>query len=420
MSNSQAIAAVTSCLQQIVMGAFVDGDHVDVTTKTLDKPAATASSRRLNLFLYSVAPSGAWRNRDLPTQKPGERGRPPLALTLQYLLTAYADDEVESHKLLGEAVGALNDHPVLLPSELSTPPGVSSQPNAGFERVHVTLQPMSIEDLSKLWSAFQSQYRLSVAYEASVAIIESRLETPAALPVLHVGPESRGPFASATMSRVPILHDFMPRTPRASETVTLVGQQLAKIGDAAGKIAVVFSRLGEEVRRIPNVKAVAAADLPFALPLGFSAIQFALPSGAASLAAGPYDIRVQVTVDDELGRDRTYTSNEMALPIAPRIAALTPTTVRATASSTLKVTCEPAPAAGQRVRLLLGTRELAPSAASGTTLSFILKPVKPGEDALEIGQHTVRLRVDGVDSLRVVRSASGLEFERPDVLTVTS
>ena len=127
-----------------------------------------------------------------------------------------------------------------------------------------------------------------------------------------------------------------------------------------------------------------------------------------------------MTVDDELGRDRTYASNEVALPVAPRIAALTPTSVRATATSTLKVTCDPPPAAGQRVRLLVGPRELEPGTASGATLSFQLKPLKPGEEVLEIGQHTVRLRVDGVDSLRVVRGAGGLEFERPDLLTVTS
>ena len=57
MSNSHAIAAVTSCLQQIVAGAF-DG-RVEVTTKPLDRPAAAGSARRVNLFLYSIVPNAA-------------------------------------------------------------------------------------------------------------------------------------------------------------------------------------------------------------------------------------------------------------------------------------------------------------------------------------------------------------------------
>jgi Pvc16 N-terminal domain len=410
MSNAQAIAAVTSCLQQIVAGAF-DG-RVEVTTRTPDKPPATGVARRLNLFLYSVGPNGAWRNRDLPTQKPGERGRPPLALNLQYLLTVYADDEVESHKLLGEAVGALNDHPILLPSELSSPPGVSSQPNATFERVHVTMQPMSIEDLSKLWSAFQTQYRLSVAYEASAALIESRLETPAALPVLHVGQDDRGPFASATMSRFPILHDFTPRTPRASEDVVLIGHQLVRAETDGGDITVVLSRTGEEVRRITSVAIVPSADLTFTLPAGFNAVRFQLPAAAAALEAGVYGVKVHLTVDDELGTARTYSSNELALPIAPRIVSLTPASVSARTASTVKVTCEPAPGAGQRVRLIIGSREFAPKTRAGADLAFDVQKLEPG-------QQIVRLRVDGVDSLRVVRRAGGLEFEQPDTLTVT-
>jgi hypothetical protein len=39
--------------------------------------------------------------------------------------------------------------------------------------VRVTLQPLSLEEMSRLWSTFQTQYRLSVAYEVSVVLIDS-------------------------------------------------------------------------------------------------------------------------------------------------------------------------------------------------------------------------------------------------------
>ena len=406
MSNSQAIAAVTSCLQQLIEKAF--DVPVTVTTKPLDKAHIDTSPKRLNLFLYSIGPNGAWRNRDLPTERPGERGRPPLALNLQYLLTAYADDEVESHKLIGTAVGALSDHPILLPSELSTPPGVSSAPNALFERVHVTLQPMTIEELSKLWGAFQSQYRLSVAYEASAALIESQHETRASLPVLSLGTDGRGPVAGATLSPFPLLERVTPDAPRASEMVTIVGRNLVPSGSAAGNIQIVLSRLGEEVRRIANMTIVPRGDLP----LGLDTITFTVPADAPPLEAGVYAVSALVTTDDQLGTQRTYASNEVLMSIAPRIAKMTPGKVKAGAKSAFKVVCDPRPGVTQRVRLLIGLREFKPTPGAGTELTF-------AAENLTAGEHVVRLRVDGVDSLRVVHRDSVVEFEKPDILTVT-
>jgi hypothetical protein len=70
------------------------------------------------------------------------------------------------------------------------------------------------------------------------------------------------------------------------------------------------------------------------------------------------------------------------------------------------------PAPGQRVRLIVGSREFAPASVSSTGLTFAVAKLEPGD-------HVIRLRVDGVDSLRVVRGAGGLEFEPTPSLKVT-
>jgi hypothetical protein len=41
------------------------------------------------------------------------------------------------------------------------------------ERVRITLQPLTLEEVAKLWNVFQTPYRISVAYEVSVVLIES-------------------------------------------------------------------------------------------------------------------------------------------------------------------------------------------------------------------------------------------------------
>ena len=92
---------------------------------------------------------------------------------------------------------------------------------------------------------------------------------------------------------------------------------------------------------------------------------------------------------------------------------MTPISVKAGTKNVLKVRCEPKPGVGQRVRLLIGLhREFEPAAGAAADLTFSV-------DSLAAGEHTVRIRVDGVDSLRVVRRDNTLEFEKPDILTVT-
>ena len=46
-------------------------------------------------------------------------------------------------------------------------------------------EPLGVEDLSKLWSAFQANhFRLTAGYTASVVLIQSKKSTRASLPVL--------------------------------------------------------------------------------------------------------------------------------------------------------------------------------------------------------------------------------------------
>ena len=50
--------------------------------------------------------------------------------------------------------------------------------------IKVTPEPLSTDDLSKLWTAFGGKFRPSAGYEATVVLIESTATIQAALPVL--------------------------------------------------------------------------------------------------------------------------------------------------------------------------------------------------------------------------------------------
>jgi hypothetical protein len=169
MSNALAIAAVTATLRHLLdrgLNAGLPGTRV--TTRPPDKARDAGGGNQVNLFLYQTLPNAAWRNTDLSA------GGPPLALNLYYLLSAYGqnDDDAEpfSHRLLGEAMRILHDHPVLDPATIQEAlPGSDLHEQA--ERVRITPQPLTLEEMARLWGTFQTQYRISVAYEVSVVLI---------------------------------------------------------------------------------------------------------------------------------------------------------------------------------------------------------------------------------------------------------
>jgi hypothetical protein len=177
MSNSLAIAAVTATLRHLLdHGLNADVPGTRVTTRPPDKARDGSGGNQVNLFLYQTLPNAAWRNIDLPAAGRAS-GQPPLALNLYYLLSAYGQNEDDpdpySHRLLGEAMRLFHEQPLLDPAAIRAAlPG--NDLHEQVERVRISLQPLSLEEMSKLWSTFQTQYRISVAYEVSVVLIAGR------------------------------------------------------------------------------------------------------------------------------------------------------------------------------------------------------------------------------------------------------
>lgn len=188
MSNYLAIAATTATLKHLLNDAIVS-IGINANVDTVGPAALNADSGKagINLFLYQVTTNAALRNIDLPTRRSDGSlsKRPQLALNLNYLLTFYGkEDELEPQRLLGAAVSLLHECPVLKRETIETviekrghpDPGISASDLADQpEFIKFTLLSLDLEELSKLWSVFfQTSYSLSVAYQASVVLIEGR------------------------------------------------------------------------------------------------------------------------------------------------------------------------------------------------------------------------------------------------------
>ncbi len=435
MSNHLAIAAVTATLRQLLVnGTEIPNDNV--TTRPPDRArTGNDNSDQLNLFLYQTTLNPAWRNADLPRQSGhGDVGRPALALNLHYLITAFGqgDDDLRSHRWLGEAMRALHDHPLLGAKEIrETIAG--NDLHSQVERVRITPQPLSLEEMSKLWTTFQTQYRISAAYQVDVVLIESRRPARTALPVLRRGESDQGVDAVAGVS-LPIIDDIQLPNRQSS---ALLGDEIVisgrNLGDLVGvRFTAINGRLGVD-------------DTPLAFTLQFPAVQgddatvrVTLPNDAAAHAAHPAGFYSAAVIVRRGPKE--WSSNELPLAIAPRIESIAPANPvprNGAGEVTLTLTCSPrirlteGDAANmrfaQQISLLLGTaRQVAPTLpppapgpptsppTSTDTVSFTFKV-----ENNEVGNYFVRLRVDGVDLPIVNRSVTPPVFAASHVVTIS-
>lgn len=203
MSNSLAVAAVTAALSNIVRKAIqvdepgsVPGARV--TTVRPEDFDDGAPQPGVNIYLYQTTPNAALRNIDLPTRDFSGQlvQRAQAAIDLHYLFTFYGDDNLlEPQRLLGTVVRLLHSRPVLTRDLIrqfleSINPGdpndflLTSDLASQVEVVRFSPIMLNLEELSKLWSVFfQTAYRLSIAYQGAVVLIESKESPGATLPV---------------------------------------------------------------------------------------------------------------------------------------------------------------------------------------------------------------------------------------------
>jgi Pvc16 N-terminal domain len=408
VSNLDAIAAVTATLQSILFQGLKDGfSGIDVTMRPPDKARQdNETNNRVNLFLYQVVRNAAWVNADMPRQVlPGEIGNPPLPLNLFYLVTAYGKDNdvaaPSSHELLGAAMSLLHDHPILGAEEIrlaTQGPFPDSDLDRQIERVRLTYHPISLDELSKLWTGFATPYRLSAAYEAAVVLIESKRPTRSGLPVLTRGPGDSGVTAQGDLSSpLPTLEAVTPPkkqpSARLNEELVLTGLHL----DGTS----VQIRFDHPLLATPILLAPSAGGTA-------TELKVTIPNQPANWPAGYYNVSALVM---RTGETFERTTNELPLALAP--SATLAVSGNAPGVVTLTATCAPEVWPGQRASLLVGSNEIVadPHPAQTDTLTFKI-------DKAVAGTFRYRLRVAGVDSLFVDRSVTPPVFDETQKVVI--
>jgi hypothetical protein len=410
MSNSSAIAAVTATLHAILSNAFsIDPNPAlagtQITFLPLDQARKSGfKTNQVNLYLYQVLPNAAWRNMNIPTTaKSGETGMTPLALDLHYLVTAFGPEDESTqpydHQVLGKTMSVLFDHALLGPTEIAAALAGTGLENQA-DRVRITLQPLSLDDISKLWMGFATQYRVSVGYDVSVVLIDSTQTTTTPLPVLTRGPNNQGWMANASiLSPLPGLTTVTPPnhqdSARLGDTLVLTGFNLN-----GTNIALQFDH------------PLLAAPIQVAPLAGSTAttISVTIPNAPAVWPAGFYTVEVLV---QRPGETFQRTTNQLSFSLAPT-ATVTPSPTVAAANITYTATCSPELLTGQSVFLLLGNQEIPADTFTGPTATVTFEAAN-----MATGTYFYRLRVDGVDSILVNRTVKPPVFDTTQQVVIT-
>jgi uncharacterized protein DUF4255 len=415
MSNALAIAAVTAVLRDLLNNGLIAHDLasvvgvVNVTAKAPDLiKTGNEESAQLNLFLYHMTPNAGWRNVGLPSRD--ARGdlltNPPLALDLHYLLSAYGAQDFATEILLGYAMQILHETPVLAREAIRValapvspvtggvlPPAYQALSAADLadqiEQIKICPETLNLEELSKLWSAFQANhFRPTAAYHVSVVLIESKRSTRSTLPVqkykIYPLPLKRPTIEQVSSAALP------PANLRitAASTLVITGSALQ------GQLTRV--RIGED---FAPPASVTVSDTQITFPL----------SAVASLSAGVQG--VQVVHDVLLGEPETahrgVESNVVAFVLHPMISA--PATVTAV-SGQITIGFTPNVGKAQRVTLFLNEFN-APDTRPARAYSFPA-PKDNGISGMAtdtasitfnfsgvvMGDYLVRVQVDGAES----------------------
>lgn len=426
MSNHLAIATVTATLGDLVHRAAEQAVSATVLLRFgRPTPPANAGERKVHVYLYQITPNAALRNAELAWRDPAGRSvrRAQAALDLHYLLTFVGDaGTLEPDRMAGAVARDLTARAILDPAGIGDaiigrPELDGSDLADATERVKFSLEPLSLDELSKLWSVMiQTPHALSVAYQGTVVLIDEELDVGRPTPVLRRGDRDNG--ANVRAGVPPRLDGWwagaaeaagrLPRPP--SLPMATLGVRLVFQGEnlGGGDATVRFSH-----RYLPIVHDLAPAEA-----LG-DRLAVDLPGDAAAAAAwasGLYDVTV--------GRGTLPPSNRLPLPLAPEITAIAPNPAQRDGQGTVTVTisCRPELRLEQRASLLLPARETPAAPVAAGAVAFVI------EDAPALAAVPVRLRVGPVESMtfsvesmtfRYDPATHGFVFDDAQKLTIT-
>lgn len=169
MSGYVVIGGVTRTLGEFLQAQT--GVNVEYDRSPVDPIPDVAPL--IHVYLYRIEQNRFFVNGDWVRQGDTVLQQPPIGLNLHYLITPHGVGQLQIQVTLGEIIRVFHDHPII-------PPAAYDAALVGStEELRVVQWPLALGELAELWRAFEGRsYRLSIAYEVSVVLIDSGITRP--------------------------------------------------------------------------------------------------------------------------------------------------------------------------------------------------------------------------------------------------
>jgi hypothetical protein len=179
LAGFAGIAAAGKSIEMLVDAGFKEFEplsgsktHVRlVHTVDFEKPFPNIGTPALSIFLYRVdfnkVMRAAWSGTSAAD------GRSHLGLDLHYLITPWAENAEDEHRVLGRAMQCIESTPIL-----GGPMLHSSGQWDSSESIQLVLEEVSTEAIMRIFDSLPTDYRLSVPYIARIMRLDGRIAAP--------------------------------------------------------------------------------------------------------------------------------------------------------------------------------------------------------------------------------------------------
>jgi Pvc16 N-terminal domain len=185
VSEFTAIRAVSKTLQELLQAHITNSPDPQLRNVAIDLSSPremrdAAGPQRtpngISLWLYRVSRNGDVLNEpQVPVDD--QLPRQPLPVDLFYLVSPITRTPDNEQALLGRVLQVFSDHSILRGTDLKD--DLAGEPT----ELRLTLETLSLEELSRIWSALSESYQLSASYRVQVVRIDSGFEPLRTSPV---------------------------------------------------------------------------------------------------------------------------------------------------------------------------------------------------------------------------------------------
>lgn len=184
MSEYTAISEASRSLQNLLQATITHSTDPQLRNTRIDLRSpkemlngGNNASEGISLWLYRVTRNAELTNRPPRRITVNQFALPALPLNLYYLVTPVFDDPLSKQILLGRVLQVFHDHAILRGNDLTQPLQLDTE-------LRVTLESLTLDELSQVWQALQDPYQLSVTYLVQLVSLDADQEPTQSSPVL--------------------------------------------------------------------------------------------------------------------------------------------------------------------------------------------------------------------------------------------